>query len=75
MAKIDQAGFEIWGTSPKFLRALELSGYDNEFSFKNLEVILSTGAPLLPEQYDFVYKKIINNPNTLQKPIVYFDSF
>ena len=24
---------------------------------------------------NFVYKKIINNPNTFQKPIVYFDSF
>ena len=58
MAKIDQAGFEIWGTSPKFLRALELSGYNKEYSFEKLEVILSTGAPLLPEQYDFVYEKI-----------------
>ena len=24
---------------------------------------------------NFVYKKIIKNPNTFQKPIVYFDSF
>jgi len=47
----------IWGTSPKFLRAIE--GISNlGMDYPELETILSTGAPLLPEQYDFVYHKI-----------------
>lgn len=48
----------IFGTSPKFLKALEDSGYDNDFKLEYLETMLSTGAPLLPEQFDFVYRKI-----------------
>lgn len=48
----------IFGTSPKFLKALEDSGYNLDFELPHLETILSTGAPLLPEQFDFVYQKI-----------------
>lgn len=52
-------GYHIFGTSPKFLRALEDSGYEGNLPSENkLETILSTGAPLLPEQFDFVYDKI-----------------
>lgn len=55
---VDRERIDIFGTSPKFLRALEDSGYDNDFSLDSLSTILSTGAPLLPEQFDFVYEKI-----------------
>lgn len=58
MKVIDKNKVHLWGTSPKFLRALELSSYDKNDSLDSLEVILSTGAPLLPDQFDFVYKKI-----------------
>ena len=54
---IERVGINIFGTSPKFLKALE----DTNAKFGNyptLETILSTGSPLLPEQYDFVYNKI-----------------
>ncbi len=54
---IEREGINIFGTSPKFLKALE----DTHAKFKDyptLETILSTGSPLLPEQYDFVYNKI-----------------
>lgn len=55
---IDREEINIFGTSPKFLKALEDSGYACKLSLNHLESILSTGAPLLPEQYDFVYQKL-----------------
>jgi len=56
---IDRLKINIFGTSPKFLRALEDSECDlPELSLDSLETILSTGSPLLPEQYDFVYQNL-----------------
>ncbi len=54
---IDREKINIFGTSPKFLKALQ----DTNAKFSNLatlEAILSTGSPLLPEQYDYVYSQI-----------------
>jgi acetoacetyl-CoA synthetase len=48
----------IFGTSPKFLKALEDTNANVRMEGEVLETILSTGSPLLPEQYDFVYSKI-----------------
>lgn len=56
---INRAGINFFGTSPKFLRALEDNlpvGGLGEFS--SLESVMSTGAPLLPEQYDFIHEHI-----------------
>ena len=58
---IDREAINIFGTSPKFLKALEDTNANLNSSFKSLETILSTGSPLLPEQYDYVYKKIKSN--------------
>ncbi len=58
---IEKEKINIFGTSPKFLKALEDSGYDDLNKFSTLETILSTGAPLIPEQFDFVYSKIQSN--------------
>ncbi len=55
---IDREKIDIFGTSPKFLRALEDSGYNQDLDLSTLKTILSTGAPLLPEQFDFVYEKV-----------------
>ena len=55
---IDRENINIFGTSPKFLKALEDSGYEASSQLKSLESILSTGAPLIEEQFDFVYNKI-----------------
>ncbi len=56
---IDHEGIHIFGTSPKFLKALEDSDYQAApGDFASLETLLSTGSPLLPEQFDFVYEKI-----------------
>ncbi len=54
---IDKEEVNIWGTGPKFIRILQLF-YNEHYKFKHLETILSTGAPLLPEQFDYVYKEI-----------------
>ena len=45
-----------FGTSPKFLSSCEKAGVEpgQSHDCKNLREILSTGAPLLPEQYQWV---------------------
>lgn len=48
----------IFGTSPKFIKALEDGKFLNQDPLPCLETILSTGAPLLPEQYDYIYNFI-----------------
>jgi acetoacetyl-CoA synthetase len=49
-----------FGTSPKYLAALEKDGGapGESFDLSTLRSILSTGSPLAPEQFDFVYSKI-----------------
>tara|TARA_B100000925_G_scaffold174384_1_gene131399 strand:- start:63 stop:1991 length:1929 start_codon:yes stop_codon:yes gene_type:complete len=55
---INKAEINFFGTSPKFLRALEDSNAEIPAPFKTLECVMSTGAPLLPEQFDFIHQKI-----------------
>jgi acetoacetyl-CoA synthetase len=55
---INRAEINFFGTSPKFLRALEDSGAEIPGPFPSLESVMSTGAPLLSEQYDFIHDKI-----------------
>ena len=52
---IDEENITILGTSPKFLASIEHAGFHpvKNHPMKHLRCILSTGAPLLPEQYDF----------------------
>ena len=53
---IEDENITVFGTSPKFLASIEHAGLKpaETFSLSHLRCILSTGAPLLPEQYDFV---------------------
>ncbi len=50
----------VFGTSAKYLSALEKNGYTpaREVDLGALRCILSTGSPLLPEGFDFVYRAI-----------------
>ena len=50
----------LFGTSPKYLAALEKSGYRprEHHSLPALRTLLSTGSPLAPEGFDFVYQNI-----------------
>ncbi len=49
-------GVTIFGTSPRYLAALEKSGYRprERHGLAVLRTLLSTGSPLAPEQFDFV---------------------
>jgi acetoacetyl-CoA synthetase len=46
----------VFGTSPKYLAALQKEGYrpKDHRKLSVLRTLLSTGSPLAPEQYDFV---------------------
>lgn len=50
----------VFGTSPKYLSYCEKNNVDVS-SGANLRMILSTGSPLLPDQYNYIYQKV--NPN------------
>lgn len=50
-----QDGITHFGTSAKYLASLEQSNMNfRSFQFPKLKTILSTGSPLMPEQYDFI---------------------
>ena len=53
-------GLTVFGTSAKYLSALEKAGVRpaNEFDLAGLRTVLSTGSPLAPESFDFVYDAI-----------------
>lgn len=57
---IENENITVFGTSPKFLATIEHAGFEpmRTYPMASLRCILSTGSPLLPEQYDFVYKHI-----------------
>lgn len=50
----------VFGTSAKFISSVEKAGVKpkEEFDLTHLRCILSTGSPLLPKNYDFVYEQI-----------------
>ena len=50
----------VFGTSPKYLAALEKAGFRprEQVAMPALRTLLSTGSPLAPEQFDFVYRDI-----------------
>ena len=56
---IKREDIHFFGTSPRFLKAWEDSFKKRgKIVFPSLETIMSTGAPLMPEQFDFVYEKV-----------------
>jgi acetoacetyl-CoA synthetase len=50
----------VFGTSAKYIAALEKAGVrpQDEFSLPELRAVLSTGSPLAPESFDYVYDAI-----------------
>ena len=50
----------IFGTSAKFIDAIAKSGFKpiEKYRLQNLKTITSTGSPLSPEGFEFVYKHI-----------------
>ena len=55
-----QTGITIFGTSPKFLSGIQQAGLvpRERFSLPALRTMLSTGAPLEPNQFHYVYEAI-----------------
>ncbi|HET7844298.1 MAG TPA: acetoacetate--CoA ligase [Xanthomonadales bacterium] len=56
----DELGITIFGTSAKWLAATEKAGVKPAQTHKllGLRTILSTGSPLAPESFDYVYRDI-----------------
>lgn len=50
----------IFGTSPKYLSAIQKEGLipKNQYDLSNMKTILSTGAPLIEENFKYVYNSI-----------------
>jgi acetoacetyl-CoA synthetase len=57
---LDEENVTVFGTSAKFISAVEKEGIKpiETHSLPLLRCILSTGSPLLPKNYDFVYQQI-----------------
>jgi acetoacetyl-CoA synthetase len=56
----DRTGMTLFGTSPKFIDAVRKVGLRPRASHElaSIRTITSTGAPLAPESFDFVYAEI-----------------
>ena len=57
---VAEEGIETFGTSAKFIDAVKKAGLApaRTHDLSKLEAILSTGSPLVPESFDFVYESI-----------------
>ena len=57
---IDAERISVFGTSPKFLATLEKAGLQPRLShdLSSLKGLISTGSPLSPQSYDYVYREI-----------------
>jgi acetoacetyl-CoA synthetase len=57
---IQSESIEVFGTSAKFIDAVSKSGLAprEAFDLSSLRAILSTGSPLVPEGFDFVYQHL-----------------
>lgn len=57
---IDAEGIQVFGTSAKYLATLEQQGLVPIRSHRldSLRLLLSTGSPLSPHSYDYVYRQI-----------------
>ncbi|HVJ63270.1 MAG TPA: acetoacetate--CoA ligase [Tahibacter sp.] len=56
----DELGITVFGTSAKWISAIEKAGVRPRETHKllALKTILSTGSPLAPESYDYVYRDV-----------------
>ncbi|HVV97140.1 MAG TPA: acetoacetate--CoA ligase [Rhodanobacteraceae bacterium] len=56
----DEVGISVFGTSAKWISAIEKAGVKPRETHKllSLKTILSTGSPLAPESYDYVYRDV-----------------
>ncbi len=57
---VDELGISVFGTSAKYIAAIEKAGVKPAETHKllYLKTVLSTGSPLAPESFDYVYRDI-----------------
>ncbi len=57
---VDEFDISVFGTSAKWIAACDKAGIKpgETHRLSNLKAILSTGSPLLPESFDYVYRDI-----------------
>ncbi len=56
----DAAGINVFGTSAKYIDALKKAGLEPRRTHKlaSVRMITSTGSPLVPESFDYVYESV-----------------
>ncbi len=56
----EEEGITVFGTSAKYLAAVEKAGFapHEHFRLEALRAVLSTGSPLMPASFDFVYRDV-----------------
>lgn len=56
----ERNGITVFGTSPRYLSALEAAGLRprERHRLDSLRTVLSTGAPLFPQQFEWVYREL-----------------
>ncbi|MDP6684359.1 MAG: acetoacetate--CoA ligase [Candidatus Marinimicrobia bacterium] len=56
----EELGITVFGTSAKFIAASEVAGVKphNYLDLSKLKTILSTGSPLVEENYDYIYRDV-----------------
>ncbi len=61
----DAAGMTVFGTSAKFIDAIAKHGLKpaRTHALDHLRVMLSTGSPLVPEGFDYVYENVKSDIN------------
>ncbi len=57
---VDELGIDVFGTSAKWIAACDKAGIKPRETHRldSLKAILSTGSPLLPESFDYVYRDV-----------------
>ncbi len=57
---VDEEGITVFGTSAKFVGSCRNAGLrpGREATLATLQTVLSTGSPLLPEDFDWVYEEV-----------------
>ena len=60
---VEKSKITIFGTSAKFIAASQVSGLKpiDKFNLSELNTILSTGSPLVEENYDYIYRDVKPN--------------
>ncbi|CAO5675196.1 MAG: Acetyl-coenzyme A synthetase [Holosporales bacterium] len=60
----DRLNITFFGTSAKYLSSLQKLGYSaKDLPLQNLKIIGSTGSPLAPETFEYVYEEIKKDVN------------